>query len=116
MTGKHFLNNVFLIVKDDIFDFLSETATEIRARIRIKEATRTVQDGGLWYEEYLPAETLLWGILACDRSRNTKSDKDAEQLLQLLPSDDTRLQIGGNATVGAGQVRWIINNDGDNAQ
>ncbi len=62
----------FLIIKDDIFDFLSETATEIRARIKIKEDTRTVQDGGLWYEEYLPAETLLWGVLAADYSRNPK--------------------------------------------
>ena len=96
----------FLIVADDIFDFLSETATEIRARIKIEEKTRTVQQGALWYEEYLPAETILWGVLAADKPRNGNT-KTAEELLDILPNSD-RLQIGGNATVGAGQVRWII--------
>jgi CRISPR-associated protein Cmr4 len=96
----------FLIVHDNVFDFLSETATEIRARIKINGDTRTVQQGGLWYEEYLPAETLMWGIVASDRPRN-ESDKTAEELLKLLPKVE-RLQIGGNATVGAGQTRWIL--------
>ncbi|MFW5443054.1 MAG: type III-B CRISPR module RAMP protein Cmr4 [Methylococcaceae bacterium] len=96
----------FLIINNDIFDFLSETATEIRARIKIKQDTRTVQEGGLWYEEYLPAETLLWGILASDNSRNPAHNKQANELLAVLPTIE-RLQIGGNATVGAGQVRWI---------
>ena len=101
------LKQRFLIVHDDIFDFLSETATEIRARIRIEEKTRTVQQGALWYEEYLPAETILWGVLAVDDSRNKDSKKTADDLLNLLPKADTRIQIGGNATIGAGQVRWI---------
>lgn len=96
----------FLVVHNDIFDFLSETATEIRARIKIKEDTRAVQQGALWYEEYLPAETILWGVLAADKPRNGNT-KTAEELLDILPNSD-RLQIGGNATVGAGQVRWIM--------
>lgn len=103
---KDLFKQRFLIINDDIFDFLSETATEIRARIKIKEDTRTVQDGGLWYEEYLPAETLLWGVLAADRSRNPGCKKEANALLAQLPRAE-RLQVGGNATVGAGQVRWI---------
>jgi len=97
----------FLIVADNVFDFLSETATEIRARIKIEENTRTVKSGALWYEEYLPAETILWGELATDRAKN-KSTKKPEELLKLLPATDTRIQIGGNATIGAGQVRWIM--------
>jgi len=97
----------FLVIHDDAFDFLSETATEIRARIRIQEDTRTVQQGALWYEEYLPAETILWGTLAADKPRNS-SEKSVNELLDLLPDNKTRLQIGGNATIGAGQVRWIM--------
>jgi len=97
----------FLIVADNVFDFLSETATEIRARIKIEENTRTVKSGALWYEEYLPAETILWGELATDRAKN-KSTKTPEELLKLLPATNTRIQIGGNATIGAGQVRWIM--------
>ena len=97
----------FLILPDDLFSFLSETATEIRARIKIEEGTRTVKSGALWYEEYLPAETLLWGVVASDRSRKDKHEKSASELLGMLPKD-RRLQIGGNASVGGGQVRWIL--------
>lgn len=97
----------FVILPDNVFDFLAETATEIRARIRIEEDTRTVQSGALWYEEYLPAETLLWGNIATDRSRIEKHPKTAEEMLKLLPHAQ-RLQVGGNATVGAGQVHWTL--------
>lgn len=97
----------FVILPDDLFDFLAETATEIRARIRIQEGTRTVRSGALWYEEYLPAETLFWGLVAADRSRKPGHTKDKAELLNMLPAE-TRLQIGGNATVGAGQTRWLL--------
>ena len=100
----------FVILPDSVFDFLAETATEIRARIRIEESTRTVKQGALWYEEYLPAESLLWGIVASDRSRKPQHNKTAAEMLALLPKEE-RLQIGGNATVGAGQTRWILSGD-----
>ncbi|MCP4128404.1 MAG: type III-B CRISPR module RAMP protein Cmr4 [Gammaproteobacteria bacterium] len=96
----------FLILPDNLLDFLAETATEIRTRIRIDSDTGTVQDGALWTEEYLPAETLLWGILGCDRARKKESSgKDGKVLLELL--NDQIVQLGGNATTGGGQTRWI---------
>jgi CRISPR-associated protein Cmr4 len=97
----------FSVVTDGVFDFLAETATEIRARIRIEENTRTVKKGGLWYEENLPAESLLWGLVACDRSRHDKLTMDAATLLAELPIQ-TRLQVGGKATVGRGQCLWAM--------
>jgi len=104
---KNLFKERFLIVADNVFDFLSETATEIRARIKIEEDTRTVKAGALWYEEYLPAETILWGELAVDRAKDG-SEKTADDLLKQLSKTNTRIQIGGNATIGAGQVRWIM--------
>lgn len=95
------------IVADSVFDFLAETATEIVARIRIKPETRTVEKGGLWYEENLPAETLLWGMAAADRSRYDKVSNSGTELLDLLPAEE-RLQVGGKAGVGRGQVRWMM--------
>lgn len=112
---KSLFKERFLIVSDNTFDFLSETATEIRARIRIKEDTRTVQQGALWYEEYLPAETLLWGIIGSDNARDG-SKKNAEELMKILPTNNTRIQIGGNATIGAGQVRWILSSHKEKAE
>ncbi len=100
----------FLIVQDNIFSFLAETATEVRARIKLKQGTRTVEDGALWYEENLPAETLLWGIVGCDRSRSEKYSGTAEELMEYFLKQldlEKSLQIGGNATVGRGRVRWI---------
>src|SRR5947209_6412044 len=58
-TWRTMLIERFCIVPDDIFNFLIETATEITARIKLLEDSKTVQDGGLWYEEALPAETIL---------------------------------------------------------
>lgn len=97
----------FLILTDENFDFLAETATEVRARVRLKEGTRTVAKGALWYEENLPAESILWGRVACDRSFRNGVALNADQLLALLPVD-RELQIGGKATVGRGRCRWLL--------
>lgn len=95
----------FAILSDEVFIFLAETAMEIRARIKIDEKTGTAVGGALWYEENLPAETLLWGMLAADRSFRNDCQKSAEELLNILPAKQ-RLQIGGNATVGRGIMLW----------
>jgi CRISPR-associated protein Cmr4 len=95
----------FIVLPDGVFDFLAETATEVRARVRINEDTRTVAKGALWYEENLPAETLMYGLLGADRAR--KGNATADQMLGAIPSILTRLQIGGKATVGRGLVRFI---------
>ncbi|CAL1241055.1 type III-B CRISPR module RAMP protein Cmr4 [Candidatus Methylocalor cossyra] len=96
----------FAILPDGVFDFLAETAMEIRARVRLTEQ-RTVAKGALWYEENLPAETLLYGLVAADRSRKNGLDLSAEKALNTLPAGPLRLQLGGKATVGRGLVRWI---------
>ena len=96
----------FVVLSDSVFDFISDTATEIRARVKIQEGTRTVQTGGLWYEENLPAESILWGVIAADRSRYEKCKMDGEAMLAKLPREQ-QIQIGGNATIGGGRVRWL---------
>ncbi len=97
----------FLILTDENFDFLAETATEVRARVRLKEGTRTVAKGALWYEENLPAESILWGVVACDRSFRASLTRSANELLRLLLADQ-ELQIGGKATVGRGRCRLLL--------
>ncbi len=107
----------FLVASDAVLQFLAETATEVRARIRIQENTRTVARGALWYEENLPAETLLWGILGCTRSRRPGRVQEAAELVAILKNGlvadegECRIQLGGKATVGRGQVRWILSGD-----
>lgn len=100
----------FVILPDDIFSFLADTATEIRTRIRIDRDTRVVMNGALWTEENLPAETVLWGVLGISASRKKEEQRPAEDLAALLPvNQELSLQIGGKHTVGRGLCRLLLN-------
>lgn len=92
------------VVSDDIFDFLGETATEVNARIRLKDDSKTVAKGGLWYEESLPAETVLVGLVSAQVIEATKMS--AAQVLEAVQSTmGAPVQIGGKASVGRGLCR-----------
>ncbi len=102
----------FCIVPDDIFNFLIETATEITARIKLLEGSKTVQDGGLWYEEALPAETILSGIVLVNPMPSTKiTETEIFKILQSLTTGKA-VQFGGKATVGRGMCRVLIGKEG----
>src|SRR2546421_2122295 len=94
----------FCIVHDDVFNFIIDSATEITARIKLKEDTKTVQDGGLWYEESLPSETILSGLVLANPVK--AANITAEKVFDIL-SDLTKktIQLGGKATVGRGMCR-----------
>lgn len=114
----------FVVLPDDVFNFLCETATQVDARVRIEDESKTVAKGALWYEESLPPETILAGIAWCGPvfgNRNGKvnpSDSHSGAIGKLtaesLMSDfcgcgaPLNLQIGGKATVGRGQVRAMF--------
>lgn len=98
----------FIILPDDLFSFLVDTATEIRMRTRIERDTRIVKPSALWSEENLPAESVLWGVMGVSAARD-KSKRSAEELSKLLPTESITLQIGGKHTVGRGLCRFLIN-------
>lgn len=102
----------FVILPDDVFSFLADTATEIRTRIQIDRETRIVKQGALWSEENLPCETVLWGVFGVHESREPKSDnqrtKTADELNSWLPENELTLQMGGKHTVGRGLCRLLI--------
>lgn len=98
----------FVILPDNIFSFLADTATEVRMRISIDRNTRIVKEGALWSEENLPAESVLWGVIGVSNSRDKTNPKNAEELSKLLPTGETHLQIGGKHTVGRGLCRMVL--------
>lgn len=102
----------FAILADDDFSFLADTSTDVRARIRINDDTGTVDDGALWYEENLPAESVLWGLIAVgeDRSRSGHSADALRRAFRGAFDADgaCALQIGGKASVGRGLVRFSL--------
>lgn len=102
----------FVVLPDAAFDFLCETGTEVHTRVRIEDETKTVASGALWTEESLPAETILAGVVQCDRVFQKKNGDrpgvDAGTLLAAFTRNELQLQIGGKATVGRGQMRCVF--------
>jgi CRISPR-associated protein Cmr4 len=104
VEGGEELARRLVILPDDDYVFLAETATEVRARVRIDE-----DPGALWYEENLPAETLLWGVAAVGPSHMKGAAEDDATVNGWLPAGGKLLiQIGGKHTVGRGLCQWWL--------
>lgn len=97
------------IVHDDVMSTLMETATEVCARIRLQEDTKTVATGALWYEEALPTESVLFGLVVASGTpaRDHHRAYSGADLLEHLRTDfdGKLLQLGGKATIGRGMCR-----------
>jgi CRISPR-associated protein Cmr4 len=93
----------FAIIDDKSFHFLAEFATEVTAHVKIDDSTGAVESGALWYQESLPAETVLVSLL---RAEKRKDARDPEAVLKLV-SGSRYLQLGGKATTGLGLVRLV---------
>ena len=94
------LTKDLVIVSDDVFRDLVSLTTEVVTRIKIDPKTGTVQTGGLWSEEYLPTDTIMYSlILIPSRLNNLKPEEIAEKLMIY---DRKILQIGGDETIGKG--------------
>ena len=99
----------FAVLPNTIFNFLTETGTEVSARVRIDDDLKTVAKGALWNEEALPAETILAGLIACDRAYSREANGvTAGDLINDFATKPLLLQIGGKATVGRGRVRCVF--------
>jgi CRISPR-associated protein Cmr4 len=96
------------VVDDETMTFLWETATQIDARNRIDRTTGIVADGQLWYEESLPAESVLIGLAAATKSRREGHDGwTPERFLETFVKARGDLQFGGKSTIGRGRMRLI---------
>ncbi|MFD3164296.1 type III-B CRISPR module RAMP protein Cmr4 [Herpetosiphon sp. NSE202] len=102
----HFIQRL-CIVHDNVLSFLLNTATEITARISLDDDKKTVKKGALWYEEALPAESILTGLMliAPPKANQTYLDAMANDLTNLC---EKPIQLGGKATVGRGICRVIV--------
>jgi CRISPR-associated protein Cmr4 len=99
----------FCIVSDTVFSFLLQTATQITARNVLNENKTSAN---LWYEESLPTESLLYGLVLSFPNPSTgKSDNEIFQ--HISPKFEKTLQFGGNATVGRGLCKVNLFPKGD---
>jgi CRISPR-associated protein Cmr4 len=107
----------FAVVDDEAMTFLWETCTQVDARVRIDDKTGVVSDGALWYEESLPAETVLVGLASAETPRGPSArvvdaagaplDSAVKVLDKVFSAPREDLQLGGKSTVGRGRVRLL---------
>lgn len=101
------LANRLAIVSDGMLGFFARTACEVAQHVRIDDATGTADDGGLFNQENVPAETLFYGVIHATKGRSEshrqKSPAAAlDALAQRLNEEHSTVQIGGDATTGLG--------------
>lgn len=116
------LRHRLCIVHDDVMSLLLETATEIVARIKLNTDTKTVDSeaGALWYEEALPTESVLYGLVVASgvtkeraAGKTGRVDITDEKLIQRvdeIANQRGMLQLGGKGTVGRGVCALRIAN------
>ena len=124
-----------LVLSDDDFKDFVTMSTEVIARTKIDDNTGTVASGALWYEEYLPTDSILYSLVfaapvykekeeekgkfmvdksdAKDKkdldSGRKETELEAQKVMNFFKSNlPSMLQIGGNATIGKGFVQAVF--------
>lgn len=105
-TWQRLFRERFAIVHDDLFGSLAETATEVRARVRLEDERKTVAPGALWYEEAVPEGTIFAGPVVVRPDKAAEATKYWTVLAAGIGAP--YLQIGGNASIGRGLVEIAV--------
>ena len=100
-----------VVLSDTDFNYFSQHAMLVEPHVRIDADTGTASDGGLFYTENLPPESLLIAPLMASQSRSKTGEKlDAVQVMEHMKTvlDSKLLQVGGDATTGRGLVAATV--------
>lgn len=125
LTGQSDIKKRLVILPDDVFRDFTKLSTEVITRTKIQNDTGTVQSGALFTEEYLPAESYMYSIVAAHRIFQKRNEKREEKYPKnrdgaAIKSDEDVLdffnthlkevgQIGGSSTLGKGIVKFLKN-------
>jgi len=101
-----------VVLSDSDFDYFSQHAMLIEPHVRIDDETGTASDGGLFYTENLPPESLLIAPLLASQTRSGKEGEliDAITVMAHMKTvlHSKLLQVGGDATTGRGLVAATV--------
>ena len=119
------LGKQLLIMSDDDFAWFARYGLPIYARNQLEKDTKSSKN--LWYEEHLPADTLMYGIVAPRSETKEKYGEKKEKgingrsyddFIERLKGDQQKkidplcyMQIGGDETVGRGICRVHVLGD-----
>lgn len=102
------LQKDLVVLSDTDFDYFAQHATLVEPHVRINPDTGTADNGGLFYTENLPPESLLVAPLyaSCTRTGRKDDHLAAEVVLSHVKAalNERVIQIGGDATTGRGLV------------
>ena len=105
------IKNDLVLLPDQAFSYFVDHATLVEPHVRINHETGTATDGGLFYTENLPPESLLVAPVFSSNERYDPTNKpndlmEADEVILKLQNglQDRLLQIGGDATTGRGQM------------
>lgn len=97
-----------VVLSDTDFAYFAKNAMLVEPHVRIDPKTGTAADGGLFYTENLPPESIMIAPLMASQTRTGKRDEqlDALEVMGVMKQrlDGKLLQIGGDATTGRGMV------------
>jgi len=91
-----------VVLSDDDFGHFVRHATEVSARVGLNYETKTVKEGALFYQEFLPTETLFYAVVLMNASRSRRDATPSELLQQLGKLLPPIVQVGGDETTGKG--------------
>ena len=102
------LKTDLVVLADTDFSYFAENAMLVEAHVRIDENTGTAKDGGLFYTENLPPESLLIAPLLASQTRTGRAENhmEAEAVMLMVQNvlNGKLMQIGGDVTTGRGLV------------
>jgi len=98
-----------VIVSNGIFSHFVTTTCEVTQHVRISDETGAAEDGGLFNQENVPADTLFYSVLSALESRAPResplADKSAFEALEEFTKKAAAsefFQFGGDASTGLG--------------
>lgn len=102
------LKQDLVVLTDTDFSYFVENATLVEPHVRIDPTTGSAKEGGLFYTENLPPESLLVSPLLASQTRTGKENNadNADSVFCKIKNviDGKLLQLGGDATTGRGLV------------
>ncbi len=109
------LSSHLLLLRDDDFTDFARHSTDVQARIKLGEgkSSDTKKGGNLFYEEFLPCDTLMYSIVLTqdvlgeklngegeDENEKWGTAGDGLDMIRLMQNH--RLQIGADESIGKG--------------
>ncbi len=100
------LSRHLVVLTDDDFTYFVRHATEIVARVGLDYKRKTVKKGALFFQEFLPTETLFYVLVIANSSRRLGVEHNGSEVLDFLRNSlPPVLQVGGDETIGKGICR-----------